>query len=159
MKNQNSLSNLHKANTVKKACIHCNKEFTLANIYKHEPTCRSNPANMKECPVCKTMHGKGGVTCSYACSNTYFRSGVNNPNWKDDAYPTTCWHYHGKKCVVCGEDKVVEVHHYNEVHTDNRPENLVPLCPTHHQYMHSKYRSEVEPIIDEYVKGFILRMA
>lgn len=42
------------------------------------------------CPVC----GKEFVTvrrgndrktvCSYACSNTYFRSGINNGMWKED---------------------------------------------------------------------------
>lgn len=26
------------------------------------------------------------------------------------------------------------------------------MCPTHHQYVHSKYASEVQPIIDAYVK-------
>lgn len=156
--NTNSLSNLKKANE-KKPCVHCGKMVTHANLKRHEASCDKNPVNLKECPVCKTMHAKKGVTCSYACSNTYFRSGVNNPNWKDDAYQTTCWHHHGKKCVVCGEEKIVEVHHYNEIHEDNRPENLVPLCPTHHQYMHSKYRDELSPIVDKYVEKFLLGIA
>ena len=153
--NTNSLSNLQKANQTKIACVHCSKSITCGNIKRHENACDKNPVNLKECPVCGTMHSKKGVTCSYSCSNTYFRSGTNNPNWKDDTYQTTCWHYHGKKCVVCGEEKIVEVHHYNEVHADNRPENLVPLCPTHHQYVHSKYRDVVQPIIDEYVKNYL----
>ena len=43
----------------------------------------------KECPVCdkkfKTSKGiKGEKTvCSHSCSNTFFRSGENNPNYKD----------------------------------------------------------------------------
>ena len=153
--NEKSLSNLTLANSRKLSCVHCNKLVSLANSKKHENACKLNPANMKECPVCGTMHSKGGVTCSYGCSNTYFRSGINNPNWKDDTYQTTCWHHHGKKCLVCGEEKIVAVHHVNEDHNDNRPENLVPLCPTHHQYVHSKYKDEVLPFIESYLNKFI----
>ena len=50
----------------------------------------------KKCPVCgklfetkKTDREK--TTCSYGCSNTFFRSGSNNPNWKDESYRTTCF--------------------------------------------------------------------
>ena len=84
----------------------------------------------KECPVCgkifetkKTDREK--TTCSYSCSNSYFRSGENNPNWKDDSYRTTCFLYHEKKCVVCGEDKIIDVHHYDENKKNNNKENLI----------------------------------
>lgn len=157
MINQNSLYNLRRANTDKKSCSYCLNSFTLANINKHEKSCKCNPKNiiLKECPVCKNPHSKSGVTCSYSCSNTYFRSSINNPNWKIDTYRTTCWHYHTKKCVVCNEEKIVEVHHYNHNHSDNRPENLVPLCPTHHQYLHSRYADEIKNIVDSYVKNYV----
>jgi hypothetical protein len=81
-----------------------------------------------------------------------FRSGEQNPNWKDTRYRTTCFAYHKKQCVVCGEDKIVSVHHMNEDRTDNSPENLIPLCPTHHQYFHSRYRNEVEHKIVKYLE-------
>jgi hypothetical protein len=149
--NKNSLSNLDKANNTKRACMHCSKEFTIANINRHENAC-GKPKLMKECPVCKTMHSKGGnVTCSYGCSNTYFRSGKNNPNWNENNYRSTCFEEHGKRCVVCGEEKIVAVHHLNENRNDNRPENLIPLCPTHHQYVHSRYKDEVQPYIDKFL--------
>ncbi len=148
--NLKSLSNLNKANTKKRACIHCGKEATLANIGRHEKVC-SRPKITKECPVCKNMHIKDGVTCSYSCSNTYFRSGHNNPNWSNNNYRHICFKYHGQKCIVCGEEKILAVHHINENHNDNRPENLVPLCPTHHQYVHSKYKKEVQPYIDKFL--------
>ena len=47
----------------------------------------------------------------------------------------------------------------NEDHSDDRIENLVPLCPTHHQYMHSRYKSEILPKVEEYVEKFKLGMA
>ena len=153
--NKSSLSNLNKANTETKECVHCLRHVTLGNINKHVRACRSNPSNQKDCPVCKKMHSKKSVTCSYSCSNTYFRTGTDNGNWKDESYQSTCFHYHGKKCLACDEKKIVAAHHVNEDKKDNRPENLVPLCPTHHQYVHSRYRDEIQPIIDEYLKTFL----
>ena len=126
--------------------------MSLANINKHEKAC-GRPKILKSCPVCGTDHSKGGITCSYSCSNSYFRSGENNPNWKEENYRTTCWEHHEKKCIICDEEKIVAVHHYDLNHDNNDPENLVPLCPTHHQYVHSKYKDCVQSIIDEYVKS------
>jgi hypothetical protein len=122
----------------------------------------------KECPVCSNIfetkegHPKAKVTCSYACSNTYFRSGENNPNWKEpedrtdaNSYRGICFVHHEKRCIVCGEEKIVAVHHYDENKNNNSPENLIPLCPTHHQYVHSRYADEVMPVVEEYRNNFI----
>ena len=114
----------------------------------------------KICPVCgsefETNEGQKGekTTCSRRCSNTYFRSGAANGNYKDDsiaAYQTVCWRHHKHECVVCGEKLMVEAHHHNGKHDDNRPKNFVPLCPTHHQYWHSKHRHLIEEIVNAYV--------
>jgi hypothetical protein len=139
----------------KKMCKFCLNDYSLGNLTKHEKSCKQNPLNFKECPVCKKNHTKKSVTCSYSCSNTFFRSGKNNPNWKEHSYRTTCFEFHKKQCIVCGEEKIVTVHHLNEDHSDNRPENLIPLCPTHHQYVHSRYKEEVQSYIDDYIKTFI----
>jgi hypothetical protein len=117
----------------------------------------------KTCPICNKMFSGvksvmlKKVTCSYACSNTLFRSGENHGNWSEDSYRSTCFLHHAKKCIVCSEDKIVTVHHYNKNHNDNRPENLVPLCPTHHQYIHSRYANIIVDKVDEYVKMFITK--
>lgn len=117
---------------VTKTCAVCNKEFTVT-----------------------TRVARKQITCSYACSNKHFRTGENNGNWKRDVYRSTCFLYHKKECVICGENKIVTVHHYDENHENNSPENLVPLCPTHHQYYHSNFRNEVEKKINTYVNNFI----
>jgi hypothetical protein len=120
-----------------------------------------HPVIEKECPVCKSNfktkkgHVKEKETCSYSCSNTYFRSGINNPNWKTEAYRSTCFLYHEKKCVTCGEEKIIDVHHFDEDRGNNSPENLIPLCPTHHMYWHSRYKDEVYDKVVEYRKKFI----
>lgn len=115
----------------------------------------------KTCPVCgntfntKSGHRNEKTTCSYSCSNTYFRSGRDNGNWSDDRYRTTCFLYHKKECVICGENKIIDVHHFDEDKTNNSPHNLIPLCPTHHMYWHSRYKEDVYHEVIEYRDNFI----
>jgi hypothetical protein len=91
--------------------------------------------------------------CSKYCAN--FRG--SGEEWAERRggeliqYRTICWAYHEKQCVVCGESKIVEVHHYDGVHDNNDPKNLVPLCPTHHQYWHSPHKEDIEEIVHAYV--------
>ena len=133
------------------SCRYCSKEISRNNMKRHESSCDKNPANLKQCPNCGKDFVGESATCSYSCSNSYFRSGKNNPNWKESNYRTTCFESHEKRCVVCGEDKIVAVHHFDHDHDNNDVENLIPLCPTHHQYCHSRYADEVTPIIEEYL--------
>lgn len=146
-------------NKTKHSCSFCDKKVTKPNLLKHEKVCYLNPANLRKCQVCenpiKDYIGSKG-TCSRSCANRFFKLGENNGNFKGDSYQYICFKHHPKKCVVCNEDKIVAVHHYNENHHDNRPENLVPLCPTHHQYMHSRYKEEILDIVNDYVNNFTL---
>ena len=130
----------------------------------------------KICPVCGKVfeiktYERDKTTCSYSCSNTYFRSGKNNPNYKDVSeykdkqnkqlskkYRKLCFEHHPHKCVVCGEDRIVDVHHYDENRLNNKIFNFIPLCPTHHRYYHSKYKKEVEEQIEKYHNEFLAKM-
>jgi hypothetical protein len=122
---------------------------------------------VKNCPVCnkefETMlnHKNEKTTCSHSCSNTFFRSGENNPNWGEygdgserNGYRRIGFNHHKKECVICGENNIVAIHHYDENHNNNSPENLVPLCPTHHQYVHSKFKHFVIDQIETYLYNF-----
>lgn len=115
------------------------------------------------CPVCeetfKTNEKDNKITCSHSCSNTYFRSGKNNGSYKGTNYRTICFEYHKKECIVCKEKNIVTVHHYDENKKNDNPENLIPLCPTHHQYWHSRYRKLVKRKIDKYREKFIRGIA
>lgn len=128
---------------------------------------------IKLCPVCSKQFSVGSgqkkekVTCSVSCSNTYFRSGEANGSHLDkqrriqngervETYSEICWKHHPRKCVVCNECLIVEAHHHNGDHDDNRPENFVPLCPTHHQYWHSRHRHLIQRQVDDYVTNFML---
>ena len=124
----------------------------------------------KTCPICenefetKLGHPKEKTVCSHSCANTYFRSGENNPNYKKDdelngveSYKIICFRHHEKKCVCCEENLIVEVHHYDGDKKNNEPENLIPMCPTHHSYWHSRFRKYVKTKVDNYVKTFKLK--
>jgi len=145
------LENLRRARAlvkiIKTPCKRCGNDVPNANLKRHEEAC----SNGRNCPVCSTWFYGRGTTCSKSCSNTFFRSGQNHPNWKQDSYRTTCFQHHEKKCVVCGEQNIVEVHHLDEDKQNNSPENLIPLCPTHHQYWHSNHKEKVESIVMNYV--------
>lgn len=113
--------------------------FGSQTIKKHTNSCYLNPINIRYCKICnkpiknwKTSKG----TCSYSCSNTLFRSGENNPNYTGNSYIIICSKHHEMKCVVCGEKEVIDVHHLDENRENNDPKNLIPLCPTHHAYIH-----------------------
>jgi len=144
-----------KLNTLE-PCPFCGKDKVVGKFMdRHKIICIMNPNNIIPCVVCgNPVKWKRAVTCSRACSNKYFRSGENNGNWKADSYRKICFEHHEKKCVLCGERKIVAVHHYDGDRTNNSPVNLVPLCPTHHQYMHSKYRDEIKDKIEKYIKVF-----
>lgn len=136
-------------------CKYCGKTTNTQNIAKHERYCYLNPSNLLECKCCGNpiknyRYSKG--TCSRSCANTYFRSGKDNGNFKGNNYQTICFYYHKKECIVCGENKIVAVHHNDHNHYNNDPQNLIPMCPTHHQYVHSRWKNEVQPIIDKYIQ-------
>lgn len=145
-------------------------EFQIStNHFDRSKKNRKRHNEIRDCPVCKKkfnvlVGSKTRIekqTCGYACANTFFRSGINAPNRKSDnesQYTTICWRYHKKKCVVCSENKIVSVHHHDRNHENNDPTNLVPLCPTHHQYVHSRYHVLVDDVINVYVANFRLEM-
>ncbi len=58
-----------------------------------------------------------------------------------------------EKCVVCGFDKVVELHHLDGSKVNGSSENLIGLCPNHHKMIHHyDYFEEIKQFLAE--KGF-----
>lgn len=57
------------------------------------------------------------------------------------------------KCIICGFDKIVDLHHLDRDHKNNDPSNLAGLCPNHHKMSHMyAYKDEIAAILRE--KGF-----
>jgi len=119
--------------TEKRLCARarCNKEFTVSG--------NENTKTFKKHKFCS-------IACSKARDHYWDRNASH--------YTTICWRFHKKECIICGEDKIVAVHHYDENHYNNSPDNLVPMCPTHHQYIHSKHKHLVIDVVDQYVNNF-----
>lgn len=104
----------------------------------------------KVCPVCSTIfltnENTNSVTCSISCSNTFFRSGENNPNYKasltntisGNLYREVAYKYYGYLCNRCGiaEKLVLEVHRKDRDRRNNKIENLEILCANYHTVEH-----------------------
>lgn len=122
-------------------CKYCFKEISVLNIGKHEPKCPMNPDNIRTCPRCGSIVNH---ISNRKCDKCI-----------DDIIPNTqfirkCFDYHGKKCIICGEENIVAVHHFDSNHQNNDINNLIPLCPTHHTYCHSKYYRLIKDRVEQY---------
>lgn len=132
-------------------------------ILKHgvsiQPKPVKYPLEEKLCPVCDSIFttyiGRKDekTTCSHSCSNRFFNGIIRNIN--PTKYTTICFRNHKKECIICGENRIVEVHHFDENHNNDLPENLIPLCPTHHRLFHSGFRKDVEPQIIQYQQNYL----
>lgn len=107
-----------------KYCQCCNKEFIFIG--------RLN-----------TKQYEKSKFCSRSCANN------RQAWWKNNAthYKTIALQHYDHKCVICGFDKIVAIHHIDENKKNNDPKNLIPLCPNHHEMVHSKWKEEVKPYI------------
>lgn len=104
----------------------------------------------KECPVCKkrftlikSAKALGQVTCSVGCANTYFRTGSNNPNYKESmtvgTYRKRTLDLKGRKCNRCSyqeNEHALVIHHIDRNRDNNIFSNLEVLCANCHAIEH-----------------------
>lgn len=128
-------------------------EERLGALEAFTVTCSSCTIEFIVTERAKQFPKKEAYYCTRACANSVGGKMKAQALVKSGEahYRTICFHHHAKRCVVCGEENIVAVHHIDEDHHNNDPKNLIPLCPTHHQYCHSQYAHLVQPIIDEYL--------
>lgn len=139
-------------------CQFCKRKFSKCNYSNHVNTCYLNPINKKLCPICKTpiVNYNKSETCSNKCACLYFKDKYSDCRLDEETstnYKAICFKYHKKECIICGETNIVSVHHFDNNNKNNDKRNLVPMCPTHHQYMHSRYKYLVEHKVIEYVNS------
>lgn len=109
----------------KKICKCCNSEFVFVGRIKTKAYNRAQ-------------------FCSRSCAN-------NRQEWWNDNlihYRTIALKHWDEKCALCGFDKIVAIHHIDESKENNSKENLIPLCPNHHEMVHSKWRNDIQPLIE-----------
>lgn len=145
----------------KVSCKHCGEEKAIVVISKHERTCYLNPENLTLCPVCdKPIKSyKTAQTCSNKCAGQLFKDKYTDiaiEAHETASYRTVCFEFHGNCCIICGEARIVHVHHIDEDNKNNHPSNLVPLCPTHHAICHSSFYKDIEDEIMEHSKKEIV---
>lgn len=88
--------------------------------------------------------------CSVSCAHS------RADYWDENAtrYQTIAFKHHDRKCIVCDEVRILDVHHLDEHRENNDPSNLIPLCPTHHRYWHSRYKSLIEQQVLDYIRDW-----
>jgi len=143
-------------------CIYCGIKITLLGKVNHQNHCPLNPNKIKFCPICdgyiKYYHNN--KTCSHQCANETFKQGeghipLNKGEYSQTNYRKIAKKYHIMKCIICNENIMIDIHHFDRNRDNNEPENLVPICATHHRYIHHNENYYiVKECIDEYVEKF-----
>lgn len=106
----------------------------------------------KRCGRKKPSHAKGLCEGCYSfvfhvektkATNKRIRYGLDIESYKKIT----------KKCIICGFNKIVDLHHLDENKKNNSETNLIGLCPNHHKMFHDlRYRKEITKQLRE--KGF-----
>ena len=118
-----------------------------------EPNCSCAQCNkaIYITPHRKTSTKSGLHFCSQECKNIAQRIGgilvIDHYKNGISSYREICFRTHGTVCVGCGYDKhrdVLTAHHRDHDRSNNKPENLVPLCPTCHVEVHHGHRELVD---------------
>ena len=140
----------------KQYCKNCGKE-----CIKHAKgmctTCYKRliwKPKLRECKRCKRMlhhHAKGLCAgCYQAVFQLENNKAHNYKKWHNidiELYKKIT-----QNCMICGFEKVVDLHHLDKNRKNNSEGNLIGLCPNHHKMIHMiRYRKEV---IDELNKTF-----
>jgi len=143
-------------------CNNCKKEKIYIPIYgKSRGICKNCykriiwKPKLIECRRCKRqlpMHAKG---LCLGCYSSVFQID-NVKKWNAQLYHKIDHELYKRatqKCIICGFDKIIDLHHIDMNHQNNSPENLIGLCPNHHKMAHHrKYQKEVFELLKE--KGF-----
>jgi hypothetical protein len=137
-------------------CVNCKREC-IKHAKEMCVTCykkvhwKPKPIECKRCKRMLPNHAKG--YCG-GCYNLLFHldkvKAYNVKNWHNinmELYKKVT-----KECIICGFNKVVDLHHLDKDKKNNSENNLIGLCPNHHKMVHTtKYRKEV---IEELNKVF-----
>lgn len=128
--------------TLTVTCEMCPREFSVTGRVKH-------------------IEKKQKFYCSRACANSVGGTSKARKHHPDTEahYRTVCRRYHMMRCIICDEENIVSIHHIDGNHDNNEPSNLVPLCPTHHQYCHSRFAYLIHDRIREYRQKFMTSRA
>ena len=143
-------------------CINCKKEKNhIHSSGKSKGLCKEcyrkliwNP-KLRECKRCERMKKHHAYNLCSGCYNSVYHgekvrlhNAKRYHNINPEIYKKVI-----EKCVLCGFDKIVEMHHLDHDKNNNSENNLAGLCPNHHKMLHAKaHQKEVFDILKN--KGF-----
>lgn len=123
----------------KKEKPHCAKGLCKA-CYQREG------APKIRCPICNREmphHAKGMCKACYMKTEHYDKIQISNIK-RYHNISVGEWGNITKKCIICGFEKIVDLHHLDGNKKNNNQSNLIGLCPNHHKMIHNKkYKDEV----------------
>ena len=130
------------------------KKFICKNCYKREVWI---PKNIS-CKRCKREMPMQAHGLCRGCYNSVFHidkvkayNAQKYHNISVELYKKVTF-----KCLICGFDKIVELHHLDFNHFNNSENNLLGLCPNHHKMIHDRrYRKEVLEFLKS--KGYTIQ--
>lgn len=145
-----------------KFCKFCEKEIRILSqgdrsktFCNHSCSASFNnrlTAKVKTCPNCNEQFKGSSKYCSTTCSKAYTKlmavtkwltgedDGVRGQNGTSMVVRKWLFEKHDSKCAECGWNEVntitgrtpLECHHIDGNHKNNKPENLILLCPNCH---------------------------
>jgi 5-methylcytosine-specific restriction endonuclease McrA len=137
-------------------CVNCGKEDEhhskglCFNCYRKLAWKRKEKI-CKGCQKLKYLHAKG--YCEYCYNKTFYTEYSRFASRKQYSGITKeTFDQLDKRCLICGFDKIVDIHHLVERSKggSNELSNLIMLCPNHHKMLHhADYRHEILGIISE----------
>lgn len=113
-------------------CNECNTIFIVEERYKLFPS-------------------KEKYFCSRNCANSVGGK-AKREKYGLTGYVSIAKQFYEEKCIVCGYDELVDVHHINGDRNNNEATNLVFLCPNHHYLLHRKKSEKVKQAISEFIE-------
>ena len=150
------------SNSTDFACFKCGKIRTDIRI-KGKARGHCHPCYKKYfwkpklfyCPRCERERGYHGKGLCNGCYNYVFNieniKKGNTAKYHNIDFET--YKNATKECVVCGFNKIVDLHHLDMNHDNNSVENLTGLCPNHHKMVHHRnFQKEVFQQLKD--KGF-----
>lgn len=115
-------------------CKHCKETFVLKSFSEkgtHSLWCEKNPNRKKYEDILQSNNVK-----------------------RIKKHDTIAKKFYDQRCVVCGFNDVVDVHHIDENRKNNSPKNLVFLCPNHHALLHRNNSEIVKQKIEEFLHKY-----
>src|SRR3989344_211980 len=141
-------------------CNECGREKMIMSNSKICSNCyrrlfwKRKKFQCKKCNQEKPIHAKG--YCKRCYDRLFHYDKIKSHNVKKlHNLDLETYRKITKSCIICGFDKIIDLHHLDRNKKNNSETNLIGLCPNHHRMIHMfEHQQELFDILKE--KGFIM---